>query len=108
MRVAFGAEHGRIFRMVVVQGLRLSAAGIVAGMPAAWALAGLMRTMLVGVEPTDPLTFTGMAAGFLVITAVACGVPVCAPRGSIRWWHYVRNDSDTARRAGNTIPAPAE
>ena len=65
-------EHGRIFRMVVVQGLRLSAAGIVAGMPAAWALAGLMRTMLVGVEPTDPLTFTGMAAGFLVITAVAC------------------------------------
>ena len=75
VRVAFGAEHGRIFRMVVVQGLRLSAAGIVAGMPAAWALAGLMRTMLVGVEPTDPLTFTGMAAGFLVITAVACGVP---------------------------------
>jgi putative ABC transport system permease protein len=75
VRMAFGAEHGRIFRMMVVQGLRLSAAGIVAGMLAAWAFTGLMRTMLVGVEPTDPLTFAGMAAGLLVIAAVACGAP---------------------------------
>ncbi len=56
-------------------GLRLSAAGIIAGVFAAWALTGLMRTMLVGVEPTDPLTFAGMAAGFVVIAALACGAP---------------------------------
>jgi ABC-type lipoprotein release transport system permease subunit len=31
--------------------------------------------MLVGVEPTDPLTFAGMAAGFVVVAAVACGAP---------------------------------
>ena len=75
VRVAFGAGRGRIFRMMIVQGLRLSAAGIVAGIFAAWALTRLMRTMLVGVEPTDPLTFAGMAAGFLVIAAGACGAP---------------------------------
>ena len=75
VRIAFGADHGRIFRMMVVQGVRLSAAGIAAGMGAAWALTEVMRTMLVGVEPTDPLTFAGMATGFVVIAAVACGAP---------------------------------
>lgn len=75
VRMACGAAHGRIFRMMVLQGLRLSTVGIVAGMGAAWALTGLLRTMLVGVEPTDPLTFAGMAAGFLVIAAAACGAP---------------------------------
>jgi putative ABC transport system permease protein len=75
VRMAFGAADVRIFRMVVGQGLRLCAAGIGAGMLAAWALTGLMQTMLVGVEPTDPLTFAGTGAGFLVIAAIACGVP---------------------------------
>ena len=75
VRMAFGAEHGAIFRMMVAQGLRLSAAGIACGIAAALALTGVMRTMLVGVEPTDPATFAAMAAGFFVIAIVACGVP---------------------------------
>lgn len=75
VRMAFGAAHGTIFRMMVVQGLRLSAIGVAAGIVAALVLTGAMRTMLVGVEPTDPATFAAMAAGFLVIAAVACGVP---------------------------------
>jgi putative ABC transport system permease protein len=75
IRMAFGAEHGQIFRMMVGQGLRLCAAGIAAGILAAWALTEVMRTMLVGVEPTDPLTFAAMAAGFLVVAAVASGAP---------------------------------
>jgi putative ABC transport system permease protein len=75
LRLAFGAEHGRIFRMIVAEGLRLTATGIVAGMLAAWALTGLMRTMLVGVEPTDLPTFARMGAAFLVIAAVACAAP---------------------------------
>ena len=75
VRMAFGAGHGAIFRMMVAQGLRLSAAGIACGLVAAFALTGVMRTMLVGVEPTDPATFAAMAAGFFVIAIVACGVP---------------------------------
>jgi putative ABC transport system permease protein len=75
VRMAFGAEHGAIFRMMVAHGLRLSAAGIACGIAAALALTEVMRTMLVGVEPTDPLTFGGMAGGFFVIAIVACGVP---------------------------------
>jgi putative ABC transport system permease protein len=75
VRMAFGAEHGSIFRMMVLQGLRLSAAGIVLGIAAALLLTSVLRTMLVGVEPSDPATFVAMAAGFLVVAAVACGLP---------------------------------
>ena len=75
VRMAFGAEHGRIFRMMVGQGLKLSAAGLACGAAAALVLTRVIQSMLVGVEPTDPATFASMAAGFLLIAAVACGVP---------------------------------
>jgi putative ABC transport system permease protein len=75
VRMAFGAEHGSIFRMMVLQGLKLSAVGIALGFVAALVLTGAMRTMLIGVEPTDPATFAAMVLGFLVIAAIACGVP---------------------------------
>jgi predicted permease len=75
VRMAFGAEHGRIFRMMVAQGLKLSAAGLACGVAAALILTSVIRSLLVGVEPTDPATFAAVAAGFLLIAAVACGVP---------------------------------
>ena len=75
VRMAFGAHHGRIFRMMVGQGLTLSVAGVVLGLVSALLLTSVMRTMLVGVEPTDPATYGVMTLGFLVIAAVACGVP---------------------------------
>ena len=75
VRMAFGAPHGSIFRMMVTQGLRLSALGIAAGLIAAFLVTGAMRTMLVGVEPTDPGTFAVMSIGFLIIAVVACGLP---------------------------------
>jgi putative ABC transport system permease protein len=75
VRMAFGAEHSRIFKMMVTQGLKLSAAGIICGVAAALALTGVIRSMLIGVEATDPATFGAMVVGFLLIAAVACGVP---------------------------------
>jgi putative ABC transport system permease protein len=75
VRMAFGAEHSRIFRMMVVQGLKLSATGIVFGVGAALILTTVIQSMLIGVEPTDPTTFGAIVVGFLVIAAVACGVP---------------------------------
>ena len=75
VRMAFGAENGSIFKMMVGQGLWLSAAGIVAGAGAAILLTRAMRSMLVGVEPTDPATFLVMTAAFLAIAAIACAVP---------------------------------
>jgi putative ABC transport system permease protein len=75
VRMAFGAGHATIFKMMVAQGLRLSAAGVGIGIVAALVLTGAMRSMLVGVRPSDPATFVVMAVGFLIIAAVACGLP---------------------------------
>jgi putative ABC transport system permease protein len=75
VRMAFGAGHASIFRMMVVHGLRLSAIGVAVGLLAALLMTGAMRTMLVGVGPTDPATFAVMAVAFLLIAAVACGLP---------------------------------
>ena len=75
VRMAFGAGHLTIFRMMVGYGLWLSAVGIGGGLLVAIALTGVMRSLLVGVEPTDPATFAIMAAGFLVVAALACGGP---------------------------------
>jgi predicted permease len=75
VRMAFGAENGSIFKMMVGQGLWLSAAGIVAGAAAAVLLTRAMRSMLVGVEPTDPATYLVMTGAFLAIAAIACAVP---------------------------------
>jgi putative ABC transport system permease protein len=61
--------------MMVGQGLTLSVAGVVLGLVAALLLTSVIRTMLVGVEATDPATYGVMTLGFLVIAAIACGVP---------------------------------
>jgi putative ABC transport system permease protein len=75
MRMVFGAERGRIFTLVIGEGLRLSAAGLAVGIIAALGFTQVMRSLLVGVTPGDPLTFVAMTLLFLVIAAVACWLP---------------------------------
>ncbi|MBZ5604982.1 MAG: ABC transporter permease [Acidobacteriia bacterium] len=75
VRMAMGAAPSNIFRLVVGQGLRLSAFGIGIGMIAAAALTRAMSSMLVGVRPTDPLTFGVMIVFFLAIAAISCWIP---------------------------------
>ena len=75
VRMALGATPGSIFKFVVRHGLRLSIIGVAAGMIAALGLTRAMTSMLVGVKATDPLTFAGMAALFLIIAAIASGLP---------------------------------
>jgi putative ABC transport system permease protein len=75
VRMALGAAPASVFRLMVGQGLRLSAAGIVLGLIAAVGLTRVMISMLVGVKPTDPVTYVAMVAIFLVITASASWIP---------------------------------
>jgi putative ABC transport system permease protein len=75
LRMALGAAPGSIFGLVVGQGLRLSAAGVVIGVAAAVGLTRIMTTMLVGVKPQDPATFSAIAALFFAIAALACWIP---------------------------------
>ena len=75
VRMAFGAPSASIFKLVIGQGLRLSAVGVVIGLVGALGLTGVLQTMLVGVTATDPLTFTSIAALFVVVATLACWVP---------------------------------
>ena len=75
VRMAFGARYGSILGMMVGHGLRLSAVGIACGVVLAAVLTRLMRTMLVGVEPTDLATFATMIVCFIILAIIACGVP---------------------------------
>ena len=75
VRMAVGAAPDQILRLVVGHGLRLSAAGVLLGIAAAVALTRAMTTMLVGVRPTDPLTFAAMGVLFFVIAIVSSWLP---------------------------------
>jgi putative ABC transport system permease protein len=75
VRVALGAAPSGIFSLIVGQGMRLSAAGVAVGLVAAYSLTSVMASMLVGIKPTDPLTFAVMVLLFLTIAAISSWVP---------------------------------
>jgi FtsX-like permease family len=75
VRMAFGASSRNILTLVVGQGMRLSAAGVILGLLGALALTGVLKSMLVGVTTTDPLTFVLIAALFALVAMLACWVP---------------------------------
>jgi putative ABC transport system permease protein len=73
--MALGAQPRDIFRLVVGQGLRLTAMGVVFGLLAAFAITREMASMLVGIKPTDPLTFVTMAVLFFLIATTSSWLP---------------------------------
>jgi putative ABC transport system permease protein len=75
VRVALGAEPASIIRMVVASGARMVITGAAAGLAAALALSGLMKSLLFGIGPRDPLTFIVAPAIFVAIALVAAYVP---------------------------------
>ena len=75
VRMALGSSKQDIFRLVIGQGMRLSLMGIALGLAAAFALTRVMRSMLVGIAPTDPATFGAVAVLFCTIAATACWLP---------------------------------
>jgi putative ABC transport system permease protein len=75
VRMAFGAERGTILKLVVGQGVTLTGAGLALGLLLAWSMSGALGTLLVGVAPTDPLTFASTSLLFLAVAALACYLP---------------------------------
>ncbi len=76
VRMAMGAERGDILRLVVAQGLRLSAAGIVIGVIGSIFLGRVISALLVGgIKSTDVTTYVCMTAVFLSISALASWLP---------------------------------
>jgi putative ABC transport system permease protein len=75
IRLAIGASRSQVLAMVLVQGLGLAAAGLVAGLAGAFALTRLMAGLLYEVQPNDPLTFVAVPAMLLLVALLASAVP---------------------------------
>ncbi len=75
IRIALGASLRGVQAMVLRDGLRLVALGLVFGLVGAISLTGLLRSVLFGVEPSDPLTLASVAAILTVAAILACLVP---------------------------------
>src|SRR5262249_33816837 len=68
IRLALGAQAGKVRQMVIRQGMVLALAGVVIGLSAAYPLVHLINALLFGVNAKDPLVFTAVP---LVLSAVA-------------------------------------
>lgn len=90
IRLSLGARRSGILRLVLAEGLHLALAGVAIGLIAALALVRLLRTLLFGISPTDPLTFVAVALAILAVTVLAVAGP------AIR---AVRTDPAVALRA---------
>jgi len=78
IRMALGANRGRMLAMILRQGMTLTLIGVALGLAGAYVLTkylGTLNSMLFGVQPRDPLTFGVTAALLTIVALVACFVP---------------------------------
>jgi predicted permease len=75
VRMALGAESGRVLAMVLRQGAILLAAGLVIGFAAALALGRFLQQMLFGVHPTDMETFLVVGTVLTMVALLATYIP---------------------------------
>lgn len=75
VRAALGARPGDIFGLVLRRGIKLTATGVGIGIAAAFFVTRLMRSLLFGVGPFDPLTFGGVALLLMLVALAACYFP---------------------------------
>jgi ABC-type antimicrobial peptide transport system permease subunit len=75
IRLALGADRGRLLGLVLGHGARLAMTGLVAGVAGAFALTRLLGSVLVGVSPTDATTFVAVSALVAIVALVASLIP---------------------------------
>jgi putative ABC transport system permease protein len=75
VRIALGAGRREIVGLVIREGILLAAIGLVIGLGGAVWLTKFLRSMLFGVTPTDPVTYSAVAVGILLIALVSCYLP---------------------------------
>ena len=75
VRLALGADHGGVLRLVVGEGARLVLLGLLVGLPGIYLASRLIGGVLVGVSPFDPLTLGAVASGLVLVALAACYVP---------------------------------
>ncbi len=90
VRMALGADRNEVVRLFVTRGMKLALAGVALGMAAALGLTHLIKSLLFGVSPLDPLTLTMVPLALLLTALVACYVPArraatANPKAALRY-----------------------
>jgi ABC-type antimicrobial peptide transport system permease subunit len=80
VRIAMGAQHSDILRLVIKRGLILIGVGLVIGVAGALALTRVLSSLLYGVTPTDPVTF--MIVSFVLVTVALTASYIPARRAA--------------------------
>ena len=75
IRMALGAEKGAVRKMVILQGIRLAAIGVVIGLVAAFGLARLLASLLFQTKTWDPVSFAVVPAVLIAVSLMAVWVP---------------------------------
>jgi putative ABC transport system permease protein len=75
IRMALGAQSADVLRMVMGDALKITVAGVAAGLLLAAALTRSLAALLFGVQPHDFATFAGSAALLAVVALIACAAP---------------------------------
>jgi putative ABC transport system permease protein len=75
IRMALGARAVDILRLVLGDGLRLTAIGVIAGLTGAAALSRFLESLLFGVKTLDTVTFVAAPVVFALAALIACGAP---------------------------------
>lgn len=75
VRMSLGADSGMVQRMILWEGGALLLMGLVLGLLGAWPAAGVLRGLLFGVAPHDPITLVSVAAAMCAIGLAACWIP---------------------------------
>jgi putative ABC transport system permease protein len=75
IRMALGASHSDVLRMVVRDGMKPILFGVAVGLAAALALSRLVASLVFGVRPTDPLTFATVVLILVTVGMLANILP---------------------------------
>lgn len=75
VRLTFGAPPGGIFALVIRQGMILVGIGLAIGLAAALGLSQTLKSVLIGIGTTDPITYAGIIVVFGLVALLACALP---------------------------------
>jgi predicted permease len=89
IRIALGAQLSAVHRLILRQGMMLTVIAMAVGLPATFAVAGLLSSFLYGIRPHDTMTFTMVPLFLAVVAFVACWLPA---------WRATRIDPQNALR----------
>jgi ABC-type antimicrobial peptide transport system permease subunit len=75
IRLAVGASTASVVNLVILEGMKMAAIGVAIGLVGSLAVTRLMRSLLFGIDATDPATFLANAAILGGVAFLACWLP---------------------------------